>query len=83
MNIKLLLTLAVLLALTTSMMVRPHEATFAWYDFDETKTGGNCKDVLQCDGLRVCTAGKCTGLARPPKVANYRYNEKITMSACP
>lgn len=38
-----------------------------------------------CDGNRVCntTDQKCIGIARPPKNANYSYNETSSSIRCP
>ncbi len=79
----LLAILALLLTTANALSLQSHEVKYAWFTFNEKTTGGKCKTSSQCDGLRVCTAGQCQGVARPPKGPQYVYNEALTKNVCP
>ncbi len=37
-----------------------------------------------CDGFRKCSSkGKCVGQDRPPKSAEYYFDETVTKAKCP
>ena len=85
MNTKLFLAVFALVMLSVnSMRLHNHEGRYAWFTFDEASTGNKCSGPLQCDGQRTCSRAKvCGGTARPPKNANYSYNEFLTNWKCP
>lgn len=77
--------LAIILQVS-SISMRNHEGRYAWYTYDESKTGNQCSNFNSdlCDGQRTCpSSGWCMGTARPPKNDKYYYDEKITGGKCP
>lgn len=46
------------------------------YSYDESITRNKCKNELQCDGLRKCSAyGWCQGVSRPStKTSSYTFD---------
>jgi hypothetical protein len=62
-----------------------NSCNFVNYHHDEAKNAagsGKCSNDCDCDGMRTCTSGSCTGTARPavtgPAACNnkeYRWNE--------
>ena len=84
MNPKLILVFFALVMLSANAMsLRSHEGDFAWFQFDEAATGGACSSSYQCDGRRICRSSSCVGIARPPKNADYRISEFMSLGRCP
>lgn len=54
-----------------------HEGSYPWYYYFEPSSG-KCLTSNDCDGQRICKSGICNGIARPPKDANYRYDENTS-----
>jgi hypothetical protein len=85
MNKTLFLAVFALVMLSANAMsLRNHEGQYAWYTFNEGPTGNRCSNNDQCDGQRTCSGyGWCEGTSRPPKNANYYYDEAVTGNKCP
>lgn len=66
------------------------DCNYVNYHHDESKNAsGACSTDCDCDGMRTCSSGKCTGTPRPDKLTpetcnskDYHYNEAWTAS-CP
>jgi hypothetical protein len=65
-----------------------HQCDFVNYFHDETKNPqgpGACRSDCDCDGMRSCVSGTCSGTARPEKLTaescnreDYHYRESWT-----
>jgi hypothetical protein len=65
-----------------------NDCDYVNYHHDEAKSAagaGKCASDCDCDGMRTCKAGACTGAARPAELnattcnaKEYRYNEAWT-----
>lgn len=60
MSVKLLLTLALMMALASALRLTSHQDQYAWFTFDEGPTGNKCSSASQCDGQRTCSQNKET-----------------------
>ncbi len=85
MNFKFFLAAICLIFFSASALtLQIHEGSYAYYTFNEGPTGNKCTNANQCDGQRTCSRfGWCQGTSRPPKSANYHYDEAITSNKCP
>lgn len=81
MSFRTFLLLLALAFLSTSLSLQSHEGSYAYYTRKEV-AGKPCKNHRDCDGQRLCVSNACTGIARPIKDANYRYDENITKKTC-
>jgi hypothetical protein len=65
-----------------------HQCDFVNFHHNEAKNAqgpSKCESDCDCDGMRSCTNGTCTGTARPAKLTaatcnnkDYHYNEAWT-----
>ena len=77
-------------AVADTPVPQDHQCNFANFHHDEAKNAlgaGKCSEDCDCDGMRSCVSGSCSGVARPKVLnasscndKNYHYQELWTAS---
>ena len=76
---------------TTTPSGSSAQCNYVNYHHDEAKNdGGKCSSDCDCDGMRTCTSGACTGKARPEIKTpadcdnkDYHFNEAWNKDGSP